>query len=120
MNSLEIGHSGEQAAQQYLLKNGFELLHSNWRNGRYELDIVASKDGMLHVIEVKTRKADSLTPPEMAMTRKKFKSLCKAADFYIQLYHIDSDVQFDLICVDYENGDTYNIRYIPDVMSAIW
>ncbi|MCC8089556.1 MAG: YraN family protein [Rikenellaceae bacterium] len=115
----ETGRYGESVVCQYLQDNGFDILHTNWRNGRYELDIVAKKDGILHIIEVKTRKQGSLTSPESAMTRTKFKFLCKAAEFYVNFYRIDTDVQFDLASVTYtDNG--YEIKYIPDVMSSVW
>ena len=114
------GAEGEDAAQAFLFNKGFNLLHRNWRNGRYEIDLVAEKDGVLHIVEVKTRKPGAITSPEEAMTRKKFRALCKAAEYYIGLYNLDMEVQFDLIAIDHDGSGIPDIRYIPDVMSAIW
>lgn len=116
----ETGRRGEDLAQEYLLEEGFTLLHRNWRNGRYELDLVAEKDGVLHIVEVKTRLAGNLTSPEEAYTRSKFRALCKAAGYYIQLYQIQWDVQFDLIAVEHEPPDELTLRYIPNVMFPVW
>jgi putative endonuclease len=116
----EIGRRGEDLAQEYLLRQGFTLLHRNWRNGRYELDLVAEKEGVLHIVEVKTRVAGNLTSPEGAYTRAKFKALCKAAEYYIRLYGIDLDAQFDLIAVEYNESGGFSLRYIPQVMSPVW
>ena len=44
MTTREIGQKGEDAAARYLIENGFEILHRNWRSGRYELDITARRD----------------------------------------------------------------------------
>lgn len=118
--TIEIGNQGEDLAQEYLYREGFNLLHRNWRNGRYELDLVAEKNGTLHIIEVKTRVAGNLTSPEEAYTRAKFRSLCKAADYYIRLYKIETDVQFDLIAIEYDESGAEDIRYIPQVMSPVW
>lgn len=96
------------------------MLHRNWRNGRYELDLVAEKDGVLHIIEVKTRVAGNPVSPEEAFTRAKFRSLCRAAEYYIQLYKIDLDAQFDLIAVEHDERGEFSLRYIPDVMSPVW
>lgn len=115
----EIGIRGEEAAANFLLDNGFSLLHRNWRSGRYELDIVAQKGTTIHFIEVKTRKKSALTSPEDAMTRAKFTALCKAASAYISLYHIDLEPQFDLVAVEYSFDDT-QIRYIAQVMTPSW
>lgn len=120
MTTREIGQKGEDAAARYLIENGFEILHQNWRSGRYELDITARRDGILHVVEVKCRKAGGLTHPEEAMTRTKFNRLLHAARHYVALYGLDVDTQFDLIAVDYTPDGAYELRYIPEVMQTRW
>ena len=105
---------------EYLFREGFTLLHRNWRNGRYELDLVAEKDGILHIVEVKTRATGNPVSPEEAYTRKKFKALCRAVEYFIGLYKIDMDVQFDLIAVEHNETGGFSLRYIPDVMSPMW
>lgn len=101
MQSREAGLRGEQAAAEWLIANGFELLHRNWRSGRYELDIVALREGVLHVVEVKCRRSGALSPPEEAMTPRKFAALMRAAEHYVALYGFDTDTQFDLVTVEY-------------------
>lgn len=120
MSTIRTGQRGEEIAARFLLSEGFELLHRNWRSGRYELDIVARKEGVLHVVEVKSRKADGLTAPEEAMTRKKFNALFRAAQQYVALYRIDADTQFDLIAVDLLPDSTHRLRYIPNAMVPRW
>ena len=120
MSSIRIGPRGEEIAARFLLSEGFDLLHRNWRSGRYELDIVAHKEGVLHIVEVKSRKADGLTAPEEAMTRKKFNALFRAAQQYVALYRIDADTQFDLIAVDLLPDSTHRLRYIPNAMVPRW
>ena len=68
----ETGRAGERAAVEYLRGAGYEICALNWRSGRYELDIVARKAGIVHFVEVKTRRVGSLTPPEAAVTPQKF------------------------------------------------
>lgn len=75
----ETGRAGERAAVEYLRGAGYEICALNWRSGRYELDIVARKAGIVHFVEVKTRRAGSLTPPEAAVTPQKFRALTRAA-----------------------------------------
>ena len=120
MSSIRIGQRGEEIAARFLLSEGFDLLHRNWRSDRYELDIVARKEGVLHIVEVKSRKADGLTAPEEAMTRKKFNALFRAAQQYVALYRIDADTQFDLIAVDLLPDSTHRLRYIPNAMVPRW
>jgi putative endonuclease len=116
----EIGHRGEDMAQEFLQREGFTLLHRNWRNGRYELDLVAEKEGLLHIVEVKTRVAGNPTSPEDAFTRAKFKALCRAAESYIEQFGVESEVQFDLIAIENTGAGGFTLKYIPAVMSPAW
>ena len=43
----ETGRAGERAATEYLRRAGDEICALNWRQGRYELDIVACREGVL-------------------------------------------------------------------------
>lgn len=115
----EIGRRGEAVAVQWLLKRGYELLHSNWRNGSYELDIVAVKGDEVHFIEVKTRAKGSLTTPEASITKSKFNSLKRAAEAYIFEYDIDLEPQFDLIAIVY-SGESCTLEFTPNAMYCRW
>lgn len=115
----EIGDAAEDKAVGYLSAHGFVIRHRNWRHGRYELDIIAEKDGYVHFVEVKCRKEGGLTLPEEAMTRSKFNSVAKAARAYITFYNLDLEVQFDLVCV-LHNGERMDVEYYPDVMYCRW
>jgi putative endonuclease len=50
----EIGNTGEGIACKYLLKDGFQILETNFLRKCGEIDIVAEKAGKLHFIEVKS------------------------------------------------------------------
>lgn len=92
----ETGRAGERAATEYLRRAGYEICALNWRQGRYELDIVACREGVLHFVEVKTRRSGSLTPPEAAATQRKFRALSRAAACYLHTVGWEGEVAFDL------------------------
>lgn len=115
----EIGAAGERVAAQWLVQEGFEILNTNWRAGRYELDIVARKGMVVHFVEVKTRQRSGLTRPEDAITEAKFRSLRQAAGAYLRTQRLDCEVQFDLIAVEYWSG-SHEIRYVPNAMICRW
>ena len=71
MNNKDTGFLGENITAQYLTQNGYEILHRNWRYKHLEIDIIAIKEGMLHIIEVKTRTDHQFGFPEQAITAKK-------------------------------------------------
>lgn len=116
----ETGRRGEQAAVNYLRRAGFTILERNWRWGRYELDIIASKWDGIHFVEVKTRRADGLTTPEAALTTRKFSSLRRAAEAYMALHHVQLDPQFDLAAVDLLPDGTLQVRFLERAMECNW
>jgi putative endonuclease len=51
----ELGKKGEQYAVDYLISKGYTILERNYRFDKAEVDILASKETILAVVEVKTR-----------------------------------------------------------------
>ncbi|MDR2809617.1 MAG: YraN family protein [Tannerellaceae bacterium] len=111
------GKEGEEEARNYLLKQDYTILHTNWRWKHYEIDIIASKDDELVVVEVKTRSEYPLLLPEDAVDRGKIKRLVIAADVYVRCFRIDMPVRFDIITlIKKENG--YEIEHLEDAFHA--
>jgi putative endonuclease len=115
----KIGGKGEIIAQNYLLRNGFKILHTNWRFGYKELDIVATKNSCLHIIEVKTRTSQFWENPKDAVVRRKQKNIIDATDAYIAKFDINMQTQFDVISIVLD-GETQEIEYIPEAFSPVF
>lgn len=113
----DTGREGEAEAREYLIKKGYQILHTNWYWHHYELDIVAIDESMLVVVEVKTRSLDSLLSPEEAIDRKKIRRIVSAADAYIRHFNIGLSVRFDIISV-IKNDKGYSISHIDDAFYA--
>jgi putative endonuclease len=109
----DLGKEGEQAAANYLVKKGYTILHRNWFFEKYELDIVAEKDGWLVVVEVKSRSTETFEHPEDAITNAKIRRIVLATDAYIRQFDIDKPTRFDVIsAIPTHNG--YRIDHIED------
>lgn len=108
-----IGKIGEQLATSHLEKEGYRILHRNWRCGHKELDIVAQKDGALVFVEVKTRKNSDFGNPEDAVNHAKIRRIVSSADAYIRKYRIDAPVRFDLIAITNIEGEMH-LEHIED------
>lgn len=76
-----IGKVGEGLAEGYLLQKGFKILARNVVSWGGELDIVAEKDGIIQIVEVKTSK--SFINPLEHVNYKKLLTLKRAAEHYV-------------------------------------
>ena len=86
-----LGKDGEDAAVAYLERNGYVILHRNWRKNHLELDI----------------------EPQDAVNWQKIRHIVVAADAYIKHFSIDIPVRFDIITAVGEAG-AFEIEHIKD------
>ena len=69
----ELGELGEDLAVEELEKNGYEIVERNWRYKKAEIDIIARKNEVLAIVEVKTRSSDYFGDPQDFVNTKKLK-----------------------------------------------
>ena len=108
-----IGNEGEQIAQAFLKNKGYQILETNWRFQKAELDIIATYKESLVFIEVKTRSSIRHGKPEEAVTLSKQKNLIKAANAYIQENAIELESRFDVVSIVSEKDSNY-IEHIEE------
>jgi putative endonuclease len=97
---MNLGKQGEEAACSYLSGLGYEILERNYRTGRDELDIIARHEGMLVVLEVKTRSSNSHGYPEEFVDAAKQKRMVRAAAKYLEEHFPQASLRFDVISVE--------------------
>lgn len=95
----EFGRWGEEMAARFLVKNGYVILHRNWRHGHLELDIVADYFGELVFVEVKSRCNEHYQPAELAVDISKRKHLVKVAHDYMHYFRLDQPWRYDIITI---------------------
>jgi putative endonuclease len=107
-----IGKAGEDAAVQYLRRQGYHIVERNYRCRFGEIDLIA-RDGMtLAFIEVKTRRSQSLGPAAASVTLEKQRHLIKAAQLYLtQTGQTRALCRFDVVTIDL-NAPTARIQLI--------
>lgn len=86
ISTTEIGRRAEAAARAYLDMRGFKIIEQNYRRPRCEIDIVASKDGVIHFVEVKYRSDDEQGSGLDAITSAKLKQMQRAAWTWVNEY----------------------------------
>ncbi len=110
----ETGIKGEHIAENFLLKKGYNVLHCNWRSGKKEVDIIAEKDGMIVIVEVKTRTSFQFGYPEEAVNLKKQLYLKQAAEAFFEENRQYTDIRFDIISILLNKGEAKEIIHFED------
>lgn len=111
----DTGKFGENLAAIYFTQKGYEILHSNWRHGHWEVDIIATKNNMLHFIEVKTLSSDKYGYPEEKIDRKKIRYLINASEQFLFLYPQWQRIQFDVLAITILKNKAPEYFFIEDV-----
>ncbi|AKK72513.1 hypothetical protein OK18_07620 [Chryseobacterium gallinarum] len=114
----DFGKIAEDLAADYLQKNGYRILLRNFRFQKAEIDIIAEKDGLLIIVEVKARSSDAFLLPQEAVTRTKIKSIVSAANHYLEELNSDKEVRFDIISVLPDEQRNLTIDHIIDAFQA--
>ncbi|MBN1117153.1 MAG: YraN family protein [Bacteroidales bacterium] len=109
----DLGRAGEDHAVEFLKNAGYKILERNWRFEKKEIDIIARKENLIIIVEVKTRSTDYFGQPEESVTRAKQKYLIEAADVYLQELGFEAEVRFDIISI-VKKKDKFEISHIED------
>ena len=109
----ELGKLGEELAVEFLRKDGYEILETNWIFQKAEIDIIAQKETILAVVEVKTRSSLEFGLPQDFVKPKKIQLLVKAINEYVVSKDLDIEVRFDIIAVHKEDK-SYAIEHLKD------
>ena len=121
MDRKETGALGEQAAADYLLEKGYELLARNWHCRWGELDLVARKEKILAFVEVKTRKPGAMVSPLEAVNRTKRRKLIRSAQAYLmELGETELQPRFDVAAVTVFPGELprFTVEYWPSAFDG--
>ena len=94
------GHVAEAAAQAALERDGWSILGARMRTAAGEIDLVAEKDGLLAIVEVKAR--PRLVEAAFSLPARQQARLVAAADILLAEHPAwgTNGVRFDLLVVD--------------------
>lgn len=83
---ISAGQVAETFAAEYLESEGFVVVERNWKTKWCEIDIIATKDDVLHFVEVKYRRNDRSGDGLEAITPKKQQQMHFAAQLWLHTH----------------------------------
>ena len=119
MSTSELGFLAENLAARFLEKRGYKILDLNYRKPWGEIDIIASKEGILVFVEVKAnRKIIAGFEPELRANRSKIDKVIRTARTYIaeRQYDFEQEWQIDVISVGLdESTQSAKVKHFKNI-----
>ncbi|AZA47865.1 YraN family protein [Chryseobacterium carnipullorum] len=115
----DFGKIAEDLAAEYLQKNGYKVVKRNFRFQKAEIDIIAEKENLIIIVEVKARSTDAFILPQEAVTKAKIRSVVSAANHYLEEFNRNNEVRFDIISVLPDERKNLIIEHITDAFEAL-
>ena len=112
----QLGKEGEKIATAHLIKEKYKILARNYRSGRAEIDIVAMKDDLIIIVEVKTRETDKYGNPEESVGTGKINMLAQGAEDFMLDRDLHNNVRYDIISI-IKNQYKTDVHHLAD---AFW
>lgn len=118
---------GENIAAEYLRRHGFTVRDRNVARKTGELDLVASKEGTLHMVEVKTivvdefpktgRSKDAYDDPSLNLHEAKVRKVARTGEWYVLEKDWEGEWQVDgcLVWLRRRDGQAL-VRYLPQIV----
>lgn len=95
------GSRGETIACDYLKREGYAIIHRNFRSQYGEIDIIAENDTHIIFIEVKSRTESPVQSqygrPSLAVNAKKRDHILKSTKKYLQMFKPLKSPRIDVI-----------------------
>lgn len=114
----DFGKAAEKLAVEFLEKEGYKILIKNFRFRHAEVDIIAEKNDIIVVVEVKARNSNAFISPQEAVTKSKIKLLVLATDHYLAKFNPHKEVRFDIISVQPDEAGKLIVEHLPEAFDA--
>jgi putative endonuclease len=116
-----LGELGERLAAGRLRRDGYAILEVNVALRPWgEIDIVAKRDGVLALVEVRTRRGDRFGGAALSFTTAKRHRMLRAAAAYLaRLGDAQPPARIDVVLVNFDGaGRLLDIEHIENAVEA--
>lgn len=110
-----LGLSGEAMALKWLTAAGWQIEAHRFRLGRYDVDLIIRRGGLVAFVEVKTRTSRSFGAGIEAIGWRKRQRIARVAAAWAERYGRPGDVyRFDVVAVEFRRGGGRAIEHLAD------
>ena len=118
VNRNRRGRKYEKLAVDFLRVNGYDIVATNYRHGRKEIDIICVKDNELAFVEVKGGRSTAFGDPVYRVDNRKRDAIINVAQAYLQESEVAyQSYRFDVIVVKEKEG-RHEIEHLQGAFTA--
>ncbi len=112
-NSRIIGYFMEATAIKYLEEKEFQVIQTNYRFKRSEIDIIALYKNLIVFFEVKYRKSSCFGHPENFLSDDQIERIHYAAEQFMLENNYNHKIRFDIVAITMQNSKI-SIQHFED------
>lgn len=114
----KTGDLGEEIAQEYLMKNGYEILEKKFYVRGGEIDLIAKKAEEIIFIEVKTRTNKNFGEIAEQINKNKQDKLIRAAEIFLNEYEYQEyPWRIDVIAIYLQKNSDPQIEHLENAIT---
>ncbi|MGM0595890.1 MAG: YraN family protein [Myxococcota bacterium] len=123
-NTRDRGKKAEEFVKKYLLRRGYEIIAENFEvHNLGEIDLIARKNGMVVIVEVRSRKKGVLqiNPLETVKKNKRSRIIKTTAVFLHKNKEITAtmkELRFDIASIIVTDKKEYRLKYLEEAFQA--
>ena len=110
------GVMGEKWAEQWMQRQGYQILHRNWRSGHYQIDLVCTDGKKIVFVEVRSHFCATKSFPESSVWLLKQTSVQRGTRKYISENKIQLPVRQDVVGIRFSPWGK-QLLHIPDAFN---
>lgn len=118
-NPREIGQRAENLARDFLISRGLELVATNYRCRRGEIDLVMRNEETLVFVEVRFRRRSNYGSGAESIDGRKQAKLIATAQHYLKEHarSLDNPCRFDVVSISMDHGHD-EVEWIQNAFQA--
>ena len=114
----DLGDFAERVAVAHLQSKGYRIIATKFRVREGEIDIVAQRDGVIALVEVKARRGTAMGSALEGIGPRKAKRLLAAGEVFAARHpHLPVDRRIDLIAIDLDaSGRVLTVEHVESAV----
>lgn len=114
-SSHTLGRYGESLALRFLMRKGYKHVISNYHIRGGEIDLIMEKNGILILVEVKSRWSTTFGLAEESITWRKKQTLLKCIRTFLETQKKYTPWRLDLIAIDFKSPRQASVKHFLNI-----